>query len=118
MKTTRLALLGVLFAAIAVAGCNRKKNAVNLITYDGIEFRTDAQPVDKKVTLADFYVKVQGAAISLDSARKAGRDRAYRYCIENFGTSKIDWTVGPDTDPAQLQLVEGALTFRGTCGRP
>ncbi|MBO9450255.1 hypothetical protein J7426_08325 [Tropicibacter sp. R16_0] len=118
MKTTRLALLGVLCAAVAVAGCNRKKNAANLITYDGIEFRTEAQPVDKKATLADFYVRVEGAAISVDSARKAARDRAYRYCIENYGTSDIDWAVGPDADPAQLQLVDGALTFRGTCGRP
>lgn len=118
MKTTRLALLAVLCATVAVAGCNRKKNRANLITYDGIEFRTEAKAVDKKASLADFYVRVQGAAISLDAARKAGRDRAYRYCIENYGTSDIDWIVGPDTDPAQLQLVDGALTLRGTCGRP
>lgn len=118
MNITRLALLGLICAAVVVSGCNRKKNAANLIVYDGIEFQTKAEPIDKKVTLADFYVRVEGAAISLDSARKAGRDRGYRYCIENYGTSDIEWTVGPESDPAQLQLVDGAVTFRGTCGRP
>lgn len=118
MKTTRLALLGLMCAVVAVAGCNRKRNAANLITYDGIEFVTKAEAIDKKVSLSDFTVRVEGAAISLDSARLAGRDRGYRYCIENFGTSDIDWIVGPDTEPAQLRLVEGALLFRGTCGRP
>lgn len=110
-------VLATLVVVLAVtAACSRNRNRDRLL-FDGQEFRTRANPVDKKVTLADFTVTVEDVSRSLDGAREAGRYQGTRYCIENYGTSKIAWAVGPDTDPAQLRVVDNRLTFQGECER-
>ena len=42
---------------------------------------------------------VNGVSASLDGAREAGRHEGTKFCIDAFGTSKINWKVGPDTEP-------------------
>ncbi|MFC3615741.1 hypothetical protein ACFORG_18455 [Lutimaribacter marinistellae] len=110
----------VMFAAMSgvvlSAGCGERRE--NRVLFDGLYFPSKAAAVDKKVSLADFTVTVQDATQSLDAAREAGRYQATRYCIDNFGTSRVDWVVGPDSDASQLRIVDGDLVFRGTCQRP
>lgn len=98
--------------AVLVAGCNRPEDRV---TFGGYYFRTDASPIDKKNTLRDFTVSIRNVEQSLDGARAAGGYEGTRYCIKNFGTSRIDWTVGPATDPQNLRITDGRLSFQGTC---
>jgi hypothetical protein len=88
------------------------------ILFDGQAFRAKAKVVDKKVSPADFSVVVNGVSASLDGAREAGRYEGTKFCIENFGSSRIEWKVGPDTEPQQLQISDDKLTFAGTCQRP
>jgi len=88
------------------------------VLFDGHAFRAKAKVVDKKVSRADFTVTVNGVSASLDGAREAGRYEGTRYCIENYGTSRIKWKVGPDTEPQNLRITDNALTFAGTCQRP
>ncbi|WP_246044009.1 hypothetical protein [Ruegeria sediminis] len=109
-------MLGVFAVAALVAGCGERKEF--RVLFDGHYFRTKAKVVDKKKTLADFTVRVDDVSASLDGAREAGRHAGTRYCIENYGTSRIDWKVGPDTEPRQLRIVDNTLTFAGTCQRP
>ncbi|MEM7319107.1 MAG: hypothetical protein AAF408_08810 [Pseudomonadota bacterium] len=104
-------------AAIGLSGCNRN-NKENRILFDGQNFRVKVKTVDKKKSLADFTVSVRDVSRSLDGAREAGRYNGIRYCIEKFGSSQINWAVGPDTDPAQLRIEDNELVFRGTCQRP
>ena len=104
---------GALLALSVAAGCEERDKRV---LFDGIYFKTKAQPVDKKVTLADFTVTVKKAGVSLDAAREAGGYEGIKYCIDKFGYSGIDWTVGPDAE--QLTLSDGDLILRGTCQRP
>ena len=66
----------------------------------------------------DFVVSVKDASVSLDGARAAGGYEGTRYCIANYGTSRIDWTVGPDTEPQNLVIDKDTLNFQGTCLRP
>lgn len=108
-------MLGLIGALAVTAGCSiqRKKDRV---LFDGHAFRTKAKVVDKKVSRADFTVSIDGVSASLDGAREAGRYAGTRYCIENYGTSKIDWKTGPDTE--QLRVVDDKMTFAGTCQRP
>ena len=49
---------------------------------------------------------------------EAGGYAGTRYCIEKFGNSRIDWAVGPDTEPGRLTIADNTLVFRGTCQRP
>lgn len=101
---------------LALGACNANKD--KRILFDGIHFRTKAKPVDRKVSVADFRVEVKNATQSLDGARGAGEYGGIRYCISNFGSSRIDWAIGPDTDPAALTLEGDTLVFRGTCLKP
>ncbi|MEY8838475.1 hypothetical protein AB9K41_05510 [Cribrihabitans sp. XS_ASV171] len=118
MRVMKAMVMLAAAAALALsAGCAREGRK-DRILFDGLYFPSKAQAVDKKVSLADFTVTVQDAAQSLDGAREAGRHEGTRYCIETYGTSRIDWVVGPDSDASQLRIADGKLIFRGTCLRP
>lgn len=115
MRRSGAVLCGVLLtlSLTAMAGCESQDDR---IYFEGLYFKTKAQPIDKKVTLADFSVTVKDAGVSLDGARQAGGYEGIKYCIEKYGNSQINWTVGPDTE--QLTLSDGDLVLRGTCLRP
>ena len=83
-----------------------------------IYFRANARSVDKRASPADFTVTVNGVGASLDDAREAGRYEGIRFCIRNFGSSKIEWKVGPDSEPQTLRIENDKLTFAGKCQRP
>ncbi len=108
MRTMCILLIG----ALALTACTQQRES-RKVAFDGIAFRMKAKAVDKRVSRADFTVEIRDAVQSLDGAREAGRWQGTRYCIENYGTSVIDWVVGPDSDASQLTLVNGDLTLRG-----
>lgn len=112
----RLALVAGLMAALAACSGKEEKR----IRFDGHYFPAKARAADKKRSMAEFTVEVQRVSQSLDGARAAGEYEGIRYCITtaNYGSSKIDWAVGPDTAPQDLTIVKDTLTFRGTCGKP
>lgn len=110
----RGAALTALCAASLLACTPKDKR----ILFDGQHFRTKAKAVDRKVTVAAFTVEVKDAGKSLEGAREAGAYAATRYCIENYGSSTIVWTNGPEDAPQALVFDRGALVLRGTCQKP
>lgn len=115
-RRTRGIVLGLTCALTTVAACGEENS--RRVLFGGYYFPSKAAAVDKKVTRADFTVTVNKATQSVEDAREAGRYAGTRYCIENYGTSQIDWRVGPDADPAQLRVVDDKLSFSGVCKRP
>jgi len=101
-----------------VAACSTPVSSGNRILFDGHYYRAKAKVVDKKLSPADFTVTVNDVSASLDGAREAGRYEGIRFCIQNFGSSRITWKVGPDTEPQKLRISDDKLTFAGTCLRP
>ncbi|WP_339767484.1 hypothetical protein [uncultured Pseudosulfitobacter sp.] len=103
-------LILVLAAAVAVAGCNQRDKG---IAFDGHYYRTSAKKVgdDRSV----FQIEVRQVSQSLDGARAAGRHAAVKYCIENFGTSNIVWTSGPDPENGALTVSNDRLILQGKC---
>ncbi len=99
-----LVVLGVL------AGCTGRDDR---LTFDGQYFRTKVSRVDRQRDV--FTVRIRDVARSLDGAREAGRHAGNAYCVENYGSSDIDWTVGPDTPPEQLRIADNTLVFQGVC---
>ena len=115
--TARKPLLA-LIALSLVTACGLVTPSSDRILFDGKAFRAKAKVVDKKVSPADFTVTVNGASASLDGAREAGRYEGTKFCVQNFGSSRISWKVGPDTEPQNLRISDDKLTFAGTCQRP
>lgn len=111
----RSVAVGVLFA---VSACGLITPSSDQVRFDGQYFRTKVKPVDKKRSPTEFTVEVNGVSASLDGAREAGRFEGIKFCITNFGSSRIDWAVGPDTAPEKLRVVDDRLTFAGRCRRP
>lgn len=105
----KLAVAGVVALGV-LAGCTDSQNR---IAFDGQYFRTKVSKVDKQRHV--FTVRIRDVARSLDGAREAGRHAGVSYCVENYGSSKITWAVGPDTPPEELQIVDNTLVFQGVC---
>ncbi|MEM9549879.1 MAG: hypothetical protein AAGA05_01820 [Pseudomonadota bacterium] len=107
---TKTAILFTLVALTALAACGRGQERV---AFDGVFFRASTAPVDKRVSRADFDVVVRDVSQSIEGAREAARYEGTRYCIRYFGSSRIDWTIGPDTEA--LSVTNGQIAFRGRC---
>lgn len=106
----KITLGAALFLAVVAAGCTDSKNQLR---FDGQTFRTKVSKVDDRRDV--FSVRIRDVARSLDGAREAGRHAGISYCVENYGSSRIAWTVGPDTPPETLQIVDNELYFQGVC---
>ena len=107
MKT--ISLIAALSLGL-VAGCTNSKDR---LAFDGQYFRTKVARVDGQRDV--FTVRIRDVARSLDGAREAGRHAGVSHCVENFGSSDIEWAVGPDTPPEQLQIADNTLIFSGIC---
>ena len=119
MRTTMILVLAV----ATLAGCGRLPSipipfrtddgGTGKVEFDGQRFRTRASATtpDRR----GFAVSVGQPQRSVAGALEAGRHRAIAYCLNGFGGSDIDWTVGPDRDEGQVALADGALVLTGTC---
>lgn len=110
MMMGRIVAIGLALAVLA--GCNSREDRV---LFNGLYFPAKAAPVDKKETLAVFVIGVKGVSQSFDGARAAAAFEGTRYCIKNFGTSKIEWNEGPETAPEALRIENDTLIYSGEC---
>lgn len=97
--------------AVLVSACEDKNKT--RVPFDGFFFKTKSAKVGDD--LAIFTSTVSGVSSSFDGARQAAEHEGTKYCITNFGTSDIEWAIGPDTNPARLTVVDDALTYQGKC---
>ena len=107
-----LASLG-LGVILLLTGCESLRE--RQIAFDGYLFKARTSAVDRSVSRADFTATILSVSQSLSGARQAGRYEGTKYCIAQYGTSRVKWTIGPDTPPQSLQIVDDTLTFVGRC---
>ena len=103
-----LALTALLFGGLAA--CTDPQNR---IAFDGQFFRTNVAKVDK--SRDTFVLSVRNPGKSIQGARLAAHHEGIRYCVGNFGTSKIEWDVNPLDEAVPPQLEDGKLVYRGKC---
>lgn len=101
-------------ATLMLAGCESVTGS-NRPLYGGVPFKVKAKAVDKKANLALFAVTIKDAMRSEAGAREAADHAGTTYCIANYGSSKITWTVDPADTEVPLTLQDGDATFQGTC---
>ena len=83
----------------------------NKISFDGHYF--SSKITQNKIDNRYFGLKVRRASRSLSGARDAGRYEATRFCIKSFGTSDIEWVLGPDDE--NVGLTGKTLKLSGKC---
>ncbi|MEM8582075.1 MAG: hypothetical protein AAGF50_12840 [Pseudomonadota bacterium] len=105
---------GAIFALCiaALAACGERDQ--QRVLFDGVYFRTKAKAVDK-ADRQSFVVNVPKVQRSFNGAREAGRFEGTRYCLSNYGTSEILWSIGPDTADGRLVVENNDFNFRGRC---
>lgn len=103
--------VGLILAAMLVLGACAKKE--EKVLFDGNFYPSKAKngKGDRKV----FVVSVRRASQGINGAREAGRHAGTLYCLKNFGTSEINWEVGPDAAEDMLTTKSGSLTLKGEC---
>lgn len=113
----RIAIIAVLAVSVAgVSGCAKLGIGKNRseITFDGHAFRGHAKG-DRGKEPVHFVATVRGVSKSMDGAVQAAEYQGIRHCLAHYGTSSIDWDVGPDTPRDALVTENDTLTFMGTC---
>ena len=105
------ALATVVVASTLVAACSGTTRNVDAVKFDGHYFagrasKSNADP-------HGFSVRIRNAAKSIAGAREAAQYEATIYCIQQFGTSDIIWSIGPDDEA--ISLSNRSLTLAGRC---
>jgi hypothetical protein len=105
------ALATVVVASTLVAACSGTIRNVNAVKFDGHYFagRASKNSADPH----EFSVRIRNAAKSIAGAREAAQYEATIYCIQQFGTSDIIWSIGPDDEA--ISLSNRSLTLAGRC---
>jgi hypothetical protein len=101
----RVAALG---AVLLAAGCGGRSE----IAFDGQVYRANATQGE---TRQEFSVSARPVSAGSEGALLAAEHEAKRYCILNYGSSRIAWTVGPDTTGTALPVDGDTLTLSGAC---
>ncbi|MCG7494757.1 hypothetical protein [Thalassobius sp. Cn5-15] len=112
MRFPLICLMGVM----ALTACDR----VTDITHRSsrVLFEDKFYPTQLSAVGGDntaFAVNVDRIEQGVDAAREAGRHRATKYCVTEFGKSDVVWINGPDDAAADLVVSNGSLTLRGRC---
>ena len=103
---------GVALAAlllVAVSACTPQKDRT---LFDGRYY--PAKTHRMKGEARAFTATVRRADRGVDGARKAASYAATRYCVENFGTSDVEWRIGPDAPEPEIRKGD-RLTVAGVC---
>ena len=110
-RALRASTVLVVVAGLALSACTKKSER---ILFNGNYYPTKAKAVGKS-DRRSFVVSVRRVDQGLAGAKEAGRHGGKTYCLQNYGTSEIEWAIGPDTPDTALELSGGRLVFRGTC---
>lgn len=101
--------VGMILTVLLVAGCGR---GADRLAFDGQFYRTRLSDLDER---HKFQVTAAPVSASLLGAREAARYEATVYCVNEYGSSAIQWVVGPDDADEALPIANDTLTLQGAC---
>ena len=104
-------VIAITLSALMLGACTDDSKRVY---FDGNYYPSKAKHRDKDNRKL-FTATVRRAAQGMNGARAAALHAGTDYCIKNFGTSDIDWTVGPGAEHAQIVTSNGNVVVRGEC---
>ncbi len=108
VNVMRLAV-GSLIVCAVLAGCSSEAEKLR---FDGQFYRTKLSDLDER---HKFQVTASPVSASLEGAREAARYEAIVFCVNEYGSSAIEWVVGPDDPDETLPIDNNTLTLQGAC---
>lgn len=118
MRLGRFFILGLMIATLSACSGLRQKVGLGKLTratqeFDGQRFRGSAK--GNRDDRHGFTATARPVSASAKGALASAEYQGIRYCIKYFGTSEIDWSHEPDSDPAALAIANDTLTLTGRC---
>lgn len=104
-------LVLALVAGAMLAGCARNSERV---TFNG-QFYKQKSKAASRDNRERFVVTVRRVDRGYDGALAAGAYEGKRYCVQNFGTSEVEWYQSPLAPRGTVQPDGNKLTFTGKC---
>ena len=95
---------------LGLAACGPGEDAVR---FDGNLYSTKLK--SERGARANFLVTARPVSASLLGAREAARYEATVYCVNSYGSSAIEWVIGPDSPDESLPIDRDTLTLQGVC---
>ncbi|MCC1492309.1 hypothetical protein [Cognatishimia sp. F0-27] len=84
------------------------------VAFDGQYYRGNASS-EQRLEKQYFMATVGPVSNSFEGARAAAQYEAIKHCIKYFGTSNIDWEVGPNTPDSAIMVDGDEITYMGVC---
>ncbi|MDW3222281.1 MAG: hypothetical protein R8G34_05235 [Paracoccaceae bacterium] len=100
---------GILVLGFMLAACS---NEAEKISFDGQFYKTDIDGLDAR---HEFQVTAAPVSASLLGAKEAARYEATVFCVNEYGSSAIEWVVGPDDPDEVMPITNDTLTLQGAC---
>ena len=107
--------VGALVGLFVLSACGSVSSSKNRTYFDGLYFPATVKSVDKKRQRETFTVTLKKVSQSRKAAGEAGHFEGTRYCVEQYGTTVIDWVENPLDVAAEMIPVDDRFTFQGTC---
>lgn len=108
---SRLGGIGAAALLVLVAGCSVREERM---LFDGSYYPASSGAVsdDRR----DFTASVTRASQGMEGAQRATLHEATRYCVNTFGTSRIDWANVPEASDGPAFAREGdRVSASGRC---
>jgi hypothetical protein len=113
-----LRVICILLMVVSVAGCSRLGfGQGSKPLFDGQRYSSSAKALSR-ADRAQFTATARPVSKSLKGAIAAAEYEGIRHCITFYGTSDIDWQVGPGAAQGALPIQNNAVTLRGICRDP
>lgn len=113
-----LRVICLLLMVVSVTGCARLGfGQGSKPLFDGQRYTSTARALSRSDRQA-FQATARPVSKSLEGAILAAEYEAIRHCITFYGTSDIDWQIGPDAPRSALPIQNNVLTLRGLCRDP
>lgn len=107
----RIAMCGALGLALVLAGCSDRSERV---MFNG-NYYPPASSADSEGGRG-FTASVSRASSGMAGAQLAVQHEATRYCLQNFGTSDIDWAGAPEgAEGPAFGRTGDRVSVRGRC---
>ncbi len=103
-------LTGLVISVSLLAACTSTDDR---IYFDGHFYDSKLRKADGQFDV--FTVSVKPVSKSLAGALEAGKYEAVVYCVNNYGSSDIRWSAGPDAPEGQLNIDKDTLWLQGRC---
>lgn len=108
----------LMLMVVSVAGCGRLGfGQGGKPLFDGQRYTSNARAITRS-NRQNFVATARPVSKSIEGAIAAAEYEGVRHCITFYGTSDIDWQVGPDLPRSSLPIERNTLTLRGSCRDP